>query len=228
MNTRCILLSLIFISAVAAVGHAGATLYVAPNGSHTYPFATWAAAATNIQLAVDAALDGDTLIVSNGVYRGYGAQLSGSNVVAINKLITMTSLAGAGATIIDGDGALRCLYVRDGVLVRGFTLQNGLAGNGGGVYCFNGGNLDNCTITRSTATLGGGVYFDHGGLVTNCVLTGNAAANGGGGGWRLLQLQQRDAGEFLRGIQHGAIRRWRGLRVRRRCAGMYDRVEHGQ
>ena len=182
MNTRCILLSLIFISAVAAVGHAGATLYVAPNGSHTYPFATWAAAATNIQLAVDAALDGDTLIVSNGVYRGYGAQLSGSNVVAINKLITMTSLAGAGATIIDGDGALRCLYVRDGVLVRGFTLQNGLAGNGGGVYCFNGGNLDNCTITRSTATLGGGVYFDHGGLVTNCVLTGNAAANGGGGG----------------------------------------------
>ncbi|MCX7003995.1 MAG: hypothetical protein NTV22_12100, partial [bacterium] len=186
MNTRCMLLSVIFISAVAALCHAGAMLYVAPNGSHTFPFATWASAATNIQMAVDAALDGDTVIVSNGVYSGYGAQLIGSNVVAINKLITMTSYGGADVTIIDGGGVYRCLYVRDGVLVRGFTMQNGRADSGGGVYCYNGGNIENCTITRCTATLGssggGGVYFDHGGLVTNCVLTSNAAANGGGGG----------------------------------------------
>jgi len=182
MQTRCILLSLVFMSALTVFCPAGATLYVAPNGGHTYPFATWADAATNIQVAVNAALDGDILIVSNGVYRGYGAQLNGSNIVAINKLITMTSLAGASATIIDGGGIYRCLYVRDGVLVRGFTLQNGLAGSGGGVYCFNGGNIDNCAITRNTATLGGGVYFDHGGLVTNSVVTSNAAINGGGGG----------------------------------------------
>jgi fibronectin type 3 domain-containing protein len=181
MTARGALLSILIVGAMATTCHAGSTMYVALNGGHVYPFATWASAATNIQVAVNAALDGDILIVSNGVYSGFGANLNGSNVVAINKLLTMTSLNGAGATIIDGGGKYRCLYVREGVLVRGFTFRNGSAGNGAGVYCYYGGNIEDCVADGNAATLGGGAYFNSGGLLTNCVLRRNAATLGGGG-----------------------------------------------
>ena len=45
----------------------GTTLYVSPTGSNVYPFADWATAATNIQDAVDAAVDGDTVMVGDGL-----------------------------------------------------------------------------------------------------------------------------------------------------------------
>jgi len=54
----------LFVSSI--LSSMGATLHVSPGGSHTPSFADWASAATNIQSAVNIAINGDTVWVKNG------------------------------------------------------------------------------------------------------------------------------------------------------------------
>ena len=147
------------------------------------PYLSWVTAATNIQDAVDAAFTGGTIIVSNGVYQN-GARyvLNGStNRVAVTKQLTLQSLNGAAATVIDGSdagsNAVRCLYLTNHVSVTGFTLRNGLAVNGGGVFCQGDDVLNDCALIGNSSpydwTSGGGAY---GGILNHCTFTGNSAS----------------------------------------------------
>ncbi|MFH0908505.1 MAG: Ig-like domain-containing protein [bacterium] len=164
------------------------TVYVSPLGSHTYPFATWATAATNIQNAIDVGRGGAVVLVTNGTYR-LGAQLT------ISKTITLQSVNGPEQTVVDGNGAVRCLYLSgSNAVVDGFTITHGLATNGfgGGVYSVVGGTIRNCIIASNMASnnlarytqgwgpsYGGGVYFTGNGVLQNCLVRGNTAAGTG-------------------------------------------------
>ncbi len=67
------------------------THYVSPSGGNLPPYTSWANAATNIQDAVDAAVSGDTVIVTNGVYNTGSAVTPGyscQNRVVITINIT--------------------------------------------------------------------------------------------------------------------------------------------
>ena len=77
---------------------------------------------------------------------------SGKNIVVIG--------ADQETTIIDGNQAGRVVTFQSGELpstvLRGFTLQNGLEANGGGIYCTGGSSpslydliITNNTVTRS-------------------------------------------------------------------------------
>ncbi len=119
------------------------------------------------------------------------------NRVVISKLITVASVNGAAATVIEGypvegDSAVRCVYVGDGATVTGFTLTNGATGyaiwwgsnyrrtQGGGAWCEPGGVISNCVVTGNSAYyLGGGTY---GGTLFNCTLASNSVPYGNGGG----------------------------------------------
>jgi hypothetical protein len=151
------------------------------------PFLTWATAATNIQDAVDAAVAGDEIVVTNGTYAGgsgvdpYGV----TNCVVVDQPLTLQSVNGPDVTVINGGGAVRCLYVTNNAVLVGFTLTNGSsAASGGGVYCETNAVLTNCVLSGNSAIsdfygfggYGGGAY---GGTLNNCTLTGNSAFAGG-------------------------------------------------
>jgi hypothetical protein len=113
-----------------------ATLHVSlDNTNPVPPYATWATAATNIQDAVDAAKDGDTVLVTNGVYAvGERDVGSGLSRVTITNSIRLESFNGPKATSIDGGGSVRCVHMGTNAVLSGFKLTNGFnGGHGGGV-----------------------------------------------------------------------------------------------
>jgi hypothetical protein len=162
--------------------------YVDVNGTDaTPPYSSWATAATNIQDAVDAAVAGDEIVVTNGIYATGGRSEDGytTNRVAIDKSVTVQSVNGPQLTTIDGGGSVRCVYFVNGsASLSGFTLTNGYADKGGGVYCeypqFSHVVVSNCVITGNRVYIssseispsGGGAY---GGSLIKCTLTGNSA-----------------------------------------------------
>lgn len=151
------------------------------------PYTNWNTAARTIQDAIDAASDGDTIWVINGVYSSgeYPLLDRPTNRVAIDKALLVRSVNGPEVTIIQGSGtssdvALRCVYITNGAVLSGFTLTNGYATvNGGGAMIDNGGIITNCVIIGNTSdSYGGGVF---GGTLYNCTLAANCSSRGGGG-----------------------------------------------
>jgi hypothetical protein len=166
------------------------------------PYTNWQSAAASIQDAIDAALPGEVVLVSEGIYAAGARELNGLNRLVINKDITVRSTKGPGQTFIVGQGAgnggtnlgngsIRCVYLGADAVLSGFTLTNGhtlYEEVGGGARCEETGVLTNCILTGNSASYAGGVYS---GKINNCSLVGNSAlgseypvsSGGGGGAW---------------------------------------------
>src|SRR5215472_7483867 len=111
----------LFIAALLLVGVDSAlatTLYVDVNSTNAAsPYTNWPTAATNIQDAVDAALAGDEIVVTNGAYYP----------VVVDKPLNVRSVNGPRSTTIDGGYTSRCVYLTNGASLSGFTLSRGHA-----------------------------------------------------------------------------------------------------
>ena len=130
---------------------------VAPDahmGTPESPYESWAKAATNIQLAVNAAGPGETIWVSNGTYKatGVGTVVAGvTTMVYLATNVILRSVNGPDVTILDGgypDITSRPVALNSaGAVLSGFTVVNGRAGRGGGfLISFNGGMVSNCVV----------------------------------------------------------------------------------
>jgi hypothetical protein len=144
--------------------------------SPTPPYTNWSTAAHAIQDAVNAAVPGDQVIVTNGVYPGG---------LALNKPVNLLSLNGPQVTVIDADLVSfgnRCVTLTNGAGLSGFTLTHGYPYDGGGLRCdTTNAFVTNCIIVNNRAeSYGGGAY---GATLYNCILTGNTATNGTGGSY---------------------------------------------
>jgi len=165
------------------------------------PYSSWSTAATNIQDAINAAVPGDIVLVTNGIYSNGGMAMSGSltNRVALNTAITVMSANGYRFTTIqgawdpiatNGPGAVRCAWLADGAVLTGFTLQNGATfasgdafsggplESGAAVWCNStNGVVANCVLSNNMAIYGGGMAN---GTLNNSLVTANSATYGGG------------------------------------------------
>ncbi len=178
------------------------TRYVSPAGGNTSPYTSWASAANNIQDAVDAATNGETVVVASGIYNTGARVTPGftlSNRVVITKNITLESENGPENTIIagagpNGDQAIRCVFMTNSAKLVGFTLSNGHTKtsastlpeyfynkSGGGAFMVDKCYVSNCFFVNNSADhSGGGLYCYYSGTAEYCRFTYNTAGGGGG------------------------------------------------
>lgn len=176
----------------------GSTLYVSPDSVCGGALPCYGI----IQQAVDAASNGDTVKVAQGVYTATGFQ-----VVYIDKSLTLVggytstdwvnSYPATRPTVIDAESVARRrgVYVsgnpQSSVILQGFTIQRGYAehSNGGGVYV-GGGTvklqytqlLTNSATDGPSSGDGGGVYVKNGSFeLEGNIFRGNSAVGHGGG-----------------------------------------------
>ncbi|MBE0536091.1 MAG: hypothetical protein IH624_10520 [Phycisphaerae bacterium] len=162
----------------------GRTITVALDGSGEF---------STIQAGIDAAIDGDEVVLANGLYTGNGNR----DIEFRGKAIVVRSANGPGNCIIDCKASetnphrgfnFHGAEQEDSVL-DGVTITNGYASLGGGIYCghysssgTSSPTIKHCIIRNNRAVNGGGVYFTGGTVgMIDCLLEGNAAKKSGGG-----------------------------------------------
>ena len=138
----------------------------------------------NIQAAVDAASDGDEIIVMPGTYTSTTDEV----VNMLGKEISLHSSEGAGVTIIDGENTRRgiaCFNEETSqTIISGFTITNGYGigfdyngdvdidyyeDSGGGMYNWTNSSptLESCLFENNTANWDGGGMYNY----NNCTPT---------------------------------------------------------
>jgi len=157
----------------------------------------------NIQAAIDDANDGDTIIVADGTYTGFGNR----DIDFLGKEIVLRSENGPENCIIDCNGSEteyhRGFYFHNSEdsnsVLEGFTITNGYAPfAGGAIHCSHSSpTISNCIICGNVAPVrffpgpfGGTFIFNNGGgihcyrsssIIKNCYIVGNRVEGNGGG-----------------------------------------------
>jgi len=154
---------------------------------------------TTIQAAIDAASNGDEILVAPGMYTD---TQDGHVVDMKGKSILLRSLGGPEVTVIDGENARRGIACfrseyKDCV-IDGFTIRNGYGvphdydasggtdhweDDGGGILtCLNSHpTIRNCIITNGSAVNGGGIgCYETYPTIIGCTISNNTAEAGGG------------------------------------------------
>ena len=139
----------------------------------------------NIQAAVDAASDGDEIIVMPGTYTSTAEEV----VRIVDKSISLQSKDGPEQTIIDGEGKRTGIFCEglftDNTVIDGFTIQNGVDGSlngGGGIHIRNSDLLiKNCMLRLNYGSYGGAMKCIGGSpSIDQCTFKGNNAYRGAG------------------------------------------------
>ena len=144
-------------------------IYVSPSGNDANDGTSRARAKETIEAGVDA-----QYLVDGWVMVGAGTYPL-SSTIFVSKPVRIVGAEGPDATIVDGQGSVRCFSLGNSACVlEGMTITNGdSSGNGGGIYCLGTTPVvTNCIISGNSAEYGGGM---RGGTADNCTINGNTA-----------------------------------------------------
>jgi len=144
---------------------------------------------TTIQEGIDASADSDTVLVYSGTYYE-NLTITNMNITLASLELTTGNPQYIANTIIDGQRIESCIWLSDcqiGVLIQGFTIQNGSgtqfwSRDGGGilVHDYSTAYIKNCIIKNNIANAGAGLYARHGYLnISGLVIINNSAYIGG-------------------------------------------------
>ncbi|RLD74789.1 MAG: hypothetical protein DRJ15_17925, partial [Bacteroidetes bacterium] len=136
---------------------------------------------------IDAASEGDTVLVQPGIYLEHLAILN-KNITLASLFLTTADTSYISTTIIDGDTSGRVIYA-DGLtsetVIAGLTLRNGKTSDepGGGLHIAGSSpTISYMVIRNNTAMMGGGIFCDGATLnVFNTLLMENVGINRAGG-----------------------------------------------
>jgi hypothetical protein len=150
---------------------------------------------STIQGAIDAAVNGNTVIILSGTYTGAGNK----NLDFGGRAITVRSLdpedpSVVAATVIDCQNSGRGFYFHSdegpNSVVSGLTITRGRTGRGGGIYCNSTSpTIEHCVISYCDAAewdpylwaYGGGIacVLDSEAVIYDCIVYRNIAEGGG-------------------------------------------------
>jgi len=140
---------------------------------------------STIQSGIDAASNGDTVLVSPGTYTE-NINYNGKIIVVGSLFLTTSDTSYISSTIIDGgqSGSVVTFWYGEDMttVLSGFTIKNG---SGGGIYCASSSpSLVNLTISNNLATWnGGGIYcYNSSPSLENVTIANNSVPYDGGGG----------------------------------------------
>ena len=157
-----------------------ATWYVSKDGSNTNSGTGWTDAFATIQAGIDAAFDGDTVLVADGTYTGEGNK----HISFDFKIITVRSANGPHHCIIDleNDGkGFHLLWTPTRSMIDGFTIMNGLTDSsldyGVGIRCDGcHTTIKNCIVKHHTGVQwGAGIDIRNSAepVIVNTIFAGN-------------------------------------------------------
>lgn len=140
-------------------------------GGHTWGYDAF----NKIQDGIDA-VSGSTVHVASGTYY--------ENIVLKDGVELLG--AGSATTIIDGmqnGSVVTAIGVGNTTVIEGFTITNGSAYHGGGMYNDDSSPaIINCIFQGNQAAGGGGMLNSYSSpIITNCIFWNNSATNTGGG-----------------------------------------------
>ena len=134
----------------------------------------------SIQDAINDSNEGDEIVVKQGTYL--------DNIeITVPHYFKLRSERGPENCIIDGGNTDNVIKVMNNnvVHIEGFTIKNGNALSGAGIYCYYGSpTIKNCIISNNKSGYGGGgIYLDKQSHATiiNCEISNNSINCGGGG-----------------------------------------------
>jgi len=192
-------IGMLILSGIAAPAHA-ATITVCLDGSCDF---------TSPVAAVDAAVEGDTIVIAAGTYMlASPLSLYGKNLMIRGAV----DASGRPTTVLNGQNAtyhVNALHLTAATVIENLVLTNGRSTQNGAIYMFGcqGTTIRNCSVrgnqrgaiglNSSSVTMigceivdnaagpgtsaGGGLYVAGTISLIDCVVSGNAASFSGGG-----------------------------------------------
>lgn len=152
-----------------------AIAYAATNGSHVFPFTNLLTAATNVQAAINAGVDGTLVLVSTGTFRGSLVITNGVQVRSLGGPAAAT-LRSTSSYVVQMLGSVANIGADPGARLDGFTLTPA-SGVPLAAMLAGGGTLRNCVITNFS-TDSSTVTISQNGSISDCLIADNLTARG--------------------------------------------------